>query len=349
MPRYADYKLIDFIEVFRSKPLTGASGWRIPHGMKQLHHLLLSALIGVTGCAMSGDASDDSQSPETATEAQGGHGQPDSPMLGIHYAKGEARPGSGGGGSPLLVWQGGQVMPSSTVTAIFWGAQWANASFTSDKMTGLDTFYGHVGGTTYMKTNTEYTGLDPNDASKTVTVGDGVTYGSHVVDTSSSLTHAPKTSAINAEVCKMIPNPVPYGYYPVYTDLPRGHAGYCAWHSFGSCNGVPVQFGFFFDLDGDGGCDVTPQGNHSQGLESLANVSGHELSEMVTDPRNGGWRDSSGSENADKCAWAFPGTGPVTIGGEQWMIQGNWSNAAYANPTPNTYPNRSGQDGCLMQ
>jgi len=129
----------------------------------------------------------------------------------------------------------------------------------------------------------------------------------------------------------MISNPVANGYYPVYTDLPRGHAGYCAWHSYGTCAGVPVQFGFFFSLDGDPGCD--PQdtsGAHSQGLAALANVSGHEWSEEITDPRNGGWWDSSGAENADKCAWTF--NGMVTLrNNSQWKVQGNWSNNAYDN------------------
>src|SRR5262249_20330830 len=65
---------------------------------------------------------------------------------------------------------------------------------------------------------------------------------------------------------------------------------------------------------------------HSQGLSALANVSGHELSEMLTDPQLNAWYDQQGEENSDKCAWTFNGN--VTIGGQQWKIQGNWSNAA---------------------
>ena len=53
----------------------------------------------------------------------------------------------------------------------------------------------------------------------------------------------------------MIPTPVANGYYPVYTDLPRGRATYCAWHSWATINGVLTQFAFFFKLDGDPGCD----------------------------------------------------------------------------------------------
>jgi hypothetical protein len=55
-------------------------------------------------------------------------------------------------------------------------------------------------------------------------------------------------------------------------------------------------------------------------------VSGHELSEVLTDPQLNAWYDQRGSENADKCAWTFNGL--VTIGAQSWKIQGNWSNAA---------------------
>jgi hypothetical protein len=198
-------------------------------------------------------------------------------------------------------------------------------------MSGLATFYGGIGGTNYMKTNVEYTGTNG-------TVGSGVSYLGTTTDLSAAPSHAPKTADILATVCRNISNPVANGYYPVYVDTPRGHAGYCAWHSYGTCNGVPVQIAFFFNLDGDGGCDPgsPASAGHSQGLAALANVSGHELSEAVTDPRNGGWWDASGAENADKCAWTF-GSSLVNLGGTSWKIQGNWSN--------NAYNTRSGYDG----
>jgi hypothetical protein len=133
-----------------------------------------------------------------------------------------------------------------------------------------------------------------------------------------------------AEVAKVTNNnPTANAYYPVYSDRPRGSAGYCAWHSSGTINGIQVQFGFFFNLDGDPGCDPGDTGGkHSQGLAALANVSGHELSEMLTDPQLNAWYDQKGAENADKCAWTFGGS--VRIGGEDWKIQGNWSNVAAA-------------------
>src|SRR5262249_54826496 len=140
------------------------------------------------------------------------HGKPEPPMLGQHWAKGS---GGGGGGSPLLVWHNGAIMTSGVVEAIYWGPSWANAGFVGDKQTGLASFYSSVGGSPYIRTNTEYTGTNGQ-------VGQAISYGGLHVDTSAGPRRAPRTSAILAEVCKMISNPVTNGYYPVYTDTPRG-------------------------------------------------------------------------------------------------------------------------------
>jgi len=241
------------------------------------------------------------------------------PKVHVHLARGQARPGSGG--VQLLQYHGGAIMTSTVVQAIYWGTSWADPNFTGDKITGLAAFYGGVGGTSYMKTNIEYTGTNG-------TVGAGVTYNGSATDLSAPPHGSPRVSDILAEVCRQVASPVSNGYYPVYVDTPRGSTRYCAWHSYGTCNGVPVQIGFFFNLDGDRGCDPeSPVSNESQGLAALANVSGHELSEAVTDPRNGGWWDASGAENADKCAWTF-GPNLMSFGGKQWKIQGNFSNKA---------------------
>jgi hypothetical protein len=273
-------------------------------------------------------------------------GKADPPALGLQWAREfvhGAAP-AGRGNSPNLVWHNGAIMNNATTAAIFWGTRWSNASFQGDKISGLDSWYSGVGGSPYITTNTEYTGTNGQ-------VGTAVGYGGSFVDTTAAPSGGPSTSTIQAEVCKVIPASTiqangSNGYYAVYVDTPRGNAGYCAWHSYGSCGGTPVQFAFFFNLDGDSGCDPQDNsGQHSQGLAALANVSGHELSEAFTDPRNGGWYDKQGAENADKCAWSF-GTPLLTFTNRtQWKIQGNWSNNAYNNKTG--YPNRSGQYGCL--
>jgi hypothetical protein len=238
----------------------------------------------------------------------------------------------------MLAYHNGPVItdPKGTaVTAIFWGSSWGTSP--GDKITGIDAFYGGIGGTSYMHSNSEYTQTGGAHVSTVVS------YGGHAVDTAAAPTRAPSTTTVLAEVGKLIKNPVPNGYYPVYIDQPRGTAGYCAWHSYGQVNGVGVQFAFFFKLDGDAGCDPKDtSGLHSQGLAALANVSGHELSETVTDPQLNAWYDSSGAENSDKCAWTF-GPLPLSFGGTSWKIQGNWSNAAYG--TGQSYLGSS--SGCI--
>jgi hypothetical protein len=223
------------------------------------------------------------------------------------------------GSSPQLTYHGGAVMASgANVTPIFWGSSWS--TYSGDKLSGIDSFYSGVSGTAYAQTNGEYTGT-------TGQVSTAVSSHTHLLDTNAAPSGAPSTGQVLAIVAAKITNPVANGYYPVYSDQPRGHAGYCAWHSWGTIGTTPVQFAFFFNLDGDTGCD--PQdtsGLHSQGLAALGNVSGHELSEALTDPRGDAWYDQSGEENADKCAWTFDGL--VTIGTQTWKIQGNWSNAA---------------------
>ena len=245
---------------------------------------------------------------------------------GIAYAKGHTA-GHGKPGSALLLYHSGGVMTTgATIKAIFWG----NWSSPGDKISGMTTFYSGISDTPYLHTNSEYTQSGGAHVSPTVS------WLGTTTDSSATPSKDPGTSGVLAEVSKMITSPVSNGYYPVYTDIPRGSAGYCAWHSWGTAHGVPVQFAFFFKLDGDAGCNPDDPGTiHSQGLEALANVSGHELSEALTDPRGAGWFDRQGAENADKCAWTFGGN--VSIGGQSWKIQGNFSN--------NAYNARSGYDG----
>jgi hypothetical protein len=261
------------------------------------------------------------------------------PVLGITWARGVNQENPRARRSPNMTYHGGKIMPTANTSPIFWGTSWG--TYTGDKITGIDSYYTGWTNSNYAKASDEYTGTNGQ-------VGPTSTYGGHYIDTTAASGGGNTTTILN-EVCKVIPNPdsTGNGYYPVYTDVPRGNAGYCAWHSAGTCGGKAVQFAFFFKLDGDAGCDPgDTSGLHSQGLAALANVSGHELSEARSDPASpGAWYDSSGQENGDKCAWTFGAPLVTFSNGTQWKIQGEWSNAAYTAGTG--YPNSSGQKGCL--
>jgi hypothetical protein len=267
------------------------------------------------------------------------------PMLGIHWARGfnpsylqqHAHKGGRSKSSPDMTWHGGKILTTAVTQNIFWGSSWATNP--GDKISGLDTWYAGFSDSYYAATSDEYSGSNGQ-------VGLFTTHLGHVVDTSRPAS-GNNTSSILAEVCKVIKNPDPSGngYYSVYVDLPR-KGSYCAYHSWGKCSGVPVQFAFFWKLDGDSGCDPKSSvSSESQGLAALANVSGHELSEARTDPTGGGWYDSGGAENGDKCVWTFNVPYVTFSNGLRWKIQGEWSNAAY--DAGSGYANSSGQDGCL--
>lgn len=231
------------------------------------------------------------------------------------------------------------VMPTINTTAIFWGTSWAatNTTFISDKVAGLTYFYSYLGSSTYTGTVSEYFGS-----------GLPLSHTLAAVKTDASRKSSSAPAAVLTEVCNLIgaKNIDPNGYYPVYSDLPRGTASYCAYHSAGQCTagGTTVQFAFFFNLNNDSSCDpqspyapasgsasaqaplfvtgggIAPQ-TQSQGLAALINVTAHELAETATDPvyfpRTGsaywaGYFDVAGNEVGDKCAWTF---GPSNIAG----------------------------------
>jgi hypothetical protein len=290
--------------------------------------LLLLAMTGVSSAAFAAP-------PEDLTNKHA------PPMLGVHWSRDAAAGQAARRRSADMTYHGGKILTTVNSTAIFWGPSWTNSNFVGDKITGLDSWYNGHSGSNYAKTVDEYTGTNGQ-------VGATTSYGGHIIDASAA-SGGGQTSVILAEVCKVITSPDTSGdgYYAVYSDVGRGNAGYCAYHSYGTCNGQPVQFAFFFNLDGDPGCD--PQDGttgHSQGLAALANVTAHEISETRSDPAApGAWYDRSGQENGDKCAWTFNVSSVAFTNGTRWKLQGEWSNHAY--DTGTGYPNSSGQNGCL--
>jgi hypothetical protein len=72
----------------------------------------------------------------------------------------------------------------------------------------------------------------------------------------------------------------------------------------------------------------------SAGLrDGISIVNGHEYAEAITDQNPpGGWTDSSGAENGDKCAWITPGTSGgsfnLTLATCTFAMQTTWANDA---------------------
>jgi hypothetical protein len=224
--------------------------------------------------------------------------------------------------SPDLTYGGGNILPTTTTKAIFWGVRWGDSAFVADKITGIDSWYEGVGGSSYAGSVDEYTDASGEQVSATST------YTGHIIDT----TAAADSGAI-AEACRLVPNPVPNEYIAVYLDQPRHSGGFCAYHTYSTCTNTStlIEVSVFYNLDGDSGCDPNDTvTGHSQGLAALANLSGHEFSEARTDPVFTAWT-TRGQETSDLCWDEFASPFVTFSNGTKWKIQTNWSNFAYDN------------------
>src|SRR3989442_4668349 len=65
-------------------------------------------------------------------------------------------------------------------------------------------------------------------------------------------------------------------------------------------------------------------------LDGVTIVEGHESAETITDQNPaGGWTDTSGAENGDKCAWVSSGAGAtqnVAFSTGSFAMQSTWGN-----------------------
>ncbi len=221
-----------------------------------------------------------------------------------------------GGGTQNLIDNGGPVLSTPHVYAIYWG------SFSpSDLRLGLTAFFDGFGGSSYSNILTQYLRGASNPTS---------TYQELGTDTTSSPpSTSPSVSTIVNEACKFAGGtPDTAGVYFVITsNFPR-HANFCAWHSAGTCNGATIPVVYLPNTSGIAGCDpgnLFNANSYSEGTRSMANIAAHELSEVTTDPQLNAWFDSGGQEVGDKCAWQF--LYAVTLGSTKWQLQEEWSNA----------------------
>ena len=79
--------------------------------------------------------------------------------------------------SPNMTYHGGKIMPTAITKNIFWGTSWA--TYSGDKITGLDAWYTGYSGSQYSATVTEYSGSNGS-------VGLNTTHLGHVIDTSAA-------------------------------------------------------------------------------------------------------------------------------------------------------------------
>ena len=116
--------------------------------------------------------------------------------------------------------------------------------------------------------------------------------------------------------------------------------GFCAWHDY--TGDTTLSGGAVSSSDGtlaftnlpyipDAGASCGQGFVNSPGtLDGVTIVEGHEYAETVTDTwPAGGWIDSTGAENGDKCAWIQSGQGAsqnITLTTGTFAVQSTWAN-----------------------
>lgn len=226
---------------------------------------------------------------------------------------------------------GGPVMSGTVNVYLIWYGNW-NQNNGSDTPAGqalVRTFLTNVGGSPYYNINTTYPGVTGSVA----LVGE-------TTDTSTS-TRLSDSGVKNVVSNAISSNRLPLDTNGVYFVLTSSNVSessgfcsrYCGWHTHGTISGLDVKYSFVGNanrcLSGCAAQTVSPNGN--AGVDGMISVIAHELEEAATDPDLNAWYDSSGYENADKCAWTF-GSGQtllngayynMTLGGKNFLIQRN--------------------------
>jgi hypothetical protein len=246
----------------------------------------------------------------------------------------ETAPTAGGTGalSPIIN-HGGPVL-TTPVAYLIWYGNWnqSNASDTAAGQALVRNFLNGVSGSPYFAINTTYNG--PSGS---------VTFGGETTDTGSLGTRLSDnniktivSNAITSHKLVLDPN----GVYFVLTSSNIAKTGfcsqYCGWHTYATIQGTAVKYAFVGNanrcLSSCAAQTVGPNGN--AGVDGMISVIAHELEESTTDPLLNAWYDSSGNENADKCAWTFGQnltllpTGAyynMTLNGQNYLIQRNLS------------------------
>jgi hypothetical protein len=242
---------------------------------------------------------------------------------------------------------GGYGVETSTdkVYIVWWGSQW-NSNDPSGEASIQTNFFNHVGGSSWNNSVTQYCqgvssgtyfcGSSGTHATNPSSVLAGTWY-----DNASAAPSHPTQSQLAAEAVRAAAH---FGntssttnhhvQYVVSTSTGHSMSGFgtqwCAWHSSTSSSYGNIAYtNMPYITDAGSSC-----GANFNGLGSKAGITivgGHEFAETETDIYpNGGWLDSSGAENGDKCAWISSGQGAsanVSLNGVSFPVQSLWSNA----------------------
>jgi serine protease len=237
------------------------------------------------------------------------------------------------------------VETAPKIFLVLWGSQWTNND-PSGEAAILTSLYQHVGGSPWNNSVTQYcqgvaTGTVFCNGAGTPAGNQTNIYAGVWADNASSAPRKPRQSQLAAEAVRAAQH---FGnntaasnasvQYVIATSTGNSSSGfgtsYCAYHSSTSSsvgNVAYTNLPYMTDAGASCGANFNGLGPNA----GITIVGGHEMAETETDQfPNGGWLDSGGAENGDKCAWITSGQGAsadVTMNGATFPVQSLWSNA----------------------
>jgi Phosphate-induced protein 1 conserved region len=247
---------------------------------------------------------------------------------------GEALTTGGTAATTPLIYHGGPLINTPRIYLIWYG-NW-NQNNGTDTPAGQQLvvdWANSIGGTPYFSINKS------NSVSGS-SISGNVNFGGQTTD-------GGKTRLRDGDIQNIVNNAInsgrlPYdstGVYFVITSSDVSEQSgfctrYCGWHTAATLSSGRVRYAFVGNaarcLNACAAQSISPNGN--AGIDAAISVLSHELEEATTDPDLNAWYDSSGAENADKCAWTFGhfqfqtangSWANQTFGGHNWLIQRN--------------------------
>lgn len=229
--------------------------------------------------------------------------------LGLSAPGGATTPSS----SPIS-YHGGPVINTPAIYIVWYG-NWNqnNGSDTAGGQQIIRDFAASVSNSSYFAINKSY-----SNASYNALVSGAVSFSSPSNEYTDKYSRGNKlrdqdirpiiTAAITAG---KLPNS-PSGIYFVLTSsdvsIPSGFCNrYCGWHTSEATSVGRLRYSFVGNANRClSSCTMQAVGpNGNAAVDGMISVLAHELEEATTDPDLNAWYDSSGQENADKCAWTF--------------------------------------------
>ncbi len=290
-------------------------------------------LLCAAGCLLLGTAIVCAQEAADLKPTGKGWGEPAANGTALSPEIQGAEPAQAGANG--ITYHGGPILTGGTTVYFIWYGNWNGNS----AKTILPHEMEHEGGTPYFNINTTYY----NKAGTHVT--NKITYSGSTSDNYSqgkSLSDAKVKSIVSRAIGNgSLPKNTHAVYFVLTSQDVNETSGfctqYCGWHTSASISGSDIKYAFVGNAARCiSACAAQSKGpNGNAGADGMASTIAHELEEATTDPDLNAWYDSSGEEDADKCAWTF-GTEHtasngakynVTWGGTHYLIQRNWVNA----------------------